>query len=82
MDDNGTETDHALIFVQYLVVLAQRDQEDQSGDVLETVIPLLTPGPLTTDIELFVSQFAGLESCLGDTSRLERLRRISWLVGV
>lgn len=51
MDENGTETYHALIFVQHLVVLAQRDQEDQSGDVLETVNPLLTLGPLTTDIE-------------------------------
>ena len=32
----------ALVLVQHLIVLAQRDEEDQGGDVLEAVNPLLS----------------------------------------
>ena len=35
----------ALVLVQHLVVLAQIDQEHQSGDILETMNPLLSLRP-------------------------------------
>ena len=67
----GLGTYDTLIFIQHLVVLAQTDQEYQSGDILETVDPLLTFRPLTTNIEQLVCEFADLESRLGDTCRLD-----------
>lgn len=44
-------THDALVFVKHLVVLAEGHQEHQSGDVLETVDPLLSLGTLSTDVE-------------------------------
>ena len=31
---------HALILVQHLIILAERNQEDEGSDILETVYPL------------------------------------------
>ena len=67
----GTGAYDTLIFVQHLVVLAQTDQEHQSGDIFEAVNPLLTFRPLTTDVEQLIRQFADFEGRLGDTSGLD-----------
>lgn len=69
--DSRVRTYDALIFIQHLVVFAQTDQEDQSGDILKTVDPLLALRPLATDIEQLVREFANFESRLSDTSRLD-----------
>ena len=45
------ETYHTLVLVQHLIVLAQGDQEDECGDVFETVDPLFTLGTLATYVE-------------------------------
>lgn len=64
-------TVHGLIFKQQLVVFGNGDQEEDGGDILEAVNPLLSLGTLTTDIEHAVGQVANDESCLSDTSRLD-----------
>ena len=64
------QTYDRLVFVQHLVVLGQGDEENEGGDVLETVNPLLPLGALTTDVEELVCQFTDLECRLGDTGRL------------
>lgn len=60
-----------LIFKEQLVVLGNGDQEQNRGDVLEAVDPLLTFGSLTTNIEHTVGQVANDESSLGDTGGLD-----------
>lgn len=40
-----------LVFMQYLVVFAHRDAEDDRSDVLKTMDPLLSLGSLTADIK-------------------------------
>jgi hypothetical protein len=60
-----------LIFEQQLVVLRDGDQEENGGDVLEAVDPLLSLRSLTTDVEHAVGQVANDEGGLGDTSRLD-----------
>lgn len=64
-------TIYALILVEHLVILAERDQEHQRGYVLEAVDPLLSLTPLPTNIEELVRQLAHTEVCLGNTSRLD-----------
>ena len=60
-----------LIFEKQLVVLGNGDQEENGGDILEAVNPLLTLGSLTTDVEHTVGQIANNEGGLGDTGGLD-----------
>lgn len=60
-----------LVLEQQLVVLGDGDQEEDGGDVLEAVDPLLTLGTLTTDVEHAVGQIANDEGGLGDTGGLD-----------
>lgn len=39
------------VFVQHLVVFGEGDEEDEGGDVFETVDPFLTFGSLTADVK-------------------------------
>lgn len=41
----------ATLFQQYLVVLAERDAEDDGGHILKTVYPFLPLASLAADIE-------------------------------
>ena len=52
------ETYHAFIRVQYLILLAQADQERKRRNILN---PLLLLASLTTDIMQFIRQLADLE---------------------
>ena len=52
------ETYHAFILVQYLILLAQADQERKRRNILD---PLLLLASLTTDIMQFIRQLADLE---------------------
>lgn len=61
----------SLILEQQLVVLGDGDQEENGGDVLEAVNPLLTLGSLATDVEHAVGQIANDEGGLGDTGSLD-----------
>ena len=54
----GRGTYHTLVLVQHLVVLAQRHEEHQRRDVLETVDPLLSLRALSADVEDLVRQLA------------------------
>ena len=60
-----------LVFEEQLVVLGDGDQEEDGGDVLEAVNPLLSLGSLTTDVEHAVCQVADDECGLGDTGGLD-----------
>jgi|SRR6267142_623445 len=64
-------TYHTLIFVQHLIILAERDQEDEGSDILEAVDPLLPLASLTTDVEKLIRKLANLESGLSDACRLD-----------
>lgn len=60
-----------LIFEQQLIVLGDGDEEEDGGNVLEAVNPLLSLGSLTTDIEHSVGEVTDDEGGLGDTSGLD-----------
>lgn len=60
-----------LIFEKELVVFGDGDKEENGGDILEAVNPLLTFGTLTTDVEHAVSEVANDEGGLGDTGGLD-----------
>lgn len=60
-----------LVLEQQLVVFGDGDEEEDGGDVLEAVYPLLTLRSLTTDIEHAVGKIADDEGGFGDTSRLD-----------
>lgn len=60
-----------LVLEQQLVVLGDGDKEENGGNVLEAVYPLLTLRSLTTDIKHAVSKIADDEGGFGDTSRLD-----------
>ena len=64
-------TVYGLVLEQQLVVLGNGDQEQNGGDVLEAVNPLLTLGSLTADVEHPVGQIADDECGLGDTGGLD-----------
>lgn len=64
-------TYHALILVQHLIILAERNQEDESSDILETVYPLLPFASLTTDVKKLVRKLADLEGSLSYACRLD-----------
>lgn len=63
--------DQLTILVKHLVVLGDGDEEDDGGDVLETVDPLFTLGALSSNVEHAVLELSNLEVGLGDTSRLD-----------
>lgn len=60
-----------LIFEKQLIVLGDGDKEENGGDVLEAVNPLLTFGTLATHIEHAVGKISDDESCFSDTSGLD-----------
>jgi len=60
-----------LVLEQQLVVLGDGHQEQNGGDVLEAVNPLLTLRTLTTHVEHPVRQIADDEGGLGDTGSLD-----------
>jgi len=59
-----------LVLEKQLVVFGDGDQEQDGGDILEAVNPLLSLGSLTTDIEHAVGQIANDEGSLGNTGGL------------
>ena len=64
-------TYHTLIFVQHLIVLAERDEKDEGCNILETVDPLLSLRTLSSDVEHAVCKISNDESGLGDTGGLD-----------
>lgn len=70
-----------LVFEQKLVVLGDGDQEQDGGDVLEAVDPLLSLRSLTTDVEHAVGQVADDEGSLGDTGGLDTRAQDVLVVG-
>ena len=60
-----------LVLEQQLIVLGDGDQEEDGGDVLEAVDPLLSLRSLATDVEHAVGQVANDECRLGDTGGLD-----------
>lgn len=60
-----------LIFEQKLVVLGNGDEEEDGGDILETVDPLFSLRTLSSDIEHAVCKISNDESGLGDTGGLD-----------
>ena len=60
-----------LVLKQQLVVFGNGNQEQNGGDVLEAVNPLLSLGSLTTNVEHTVGEIADDESSLGDTGSLD-----------
>lgn len=74
-----------LIFKQKLVVLGNGDKEENGGDVLEAVNPLLSLRTLTTDVEHAVGQVTNDECRLGNTScldtRAENILIIGHIIG-
>lgn len=64
-------TVHGLVFEEQLVVLGDGDQEENGGNILEAVNPLLTLGTLTTNVEHAVCQVSDDECGLGDTGGLD-----------
>lgn len=59
-----------LVFEEKLIVFGDGDQEEDGGDILETMDPLLTLRTLSTDIEHPVCEFADDECGLSNTGRL------------
>jgi hypothetical protein len=47
----GIETYAILVFYKALIVTADRNEEEKAVDVLEAVNPLLSFGPLATNVE-------------------------------
>lgn len=64
-------TVYSLVFEKKLVVLGDGDEEEDGGDVLETVDPLLALGTLSSDVEHAVGELANDEGCLSDTGGLD-----------
>lgn len=54
-----------------LIVFADGDEEEDDSDVFETMDPFLSFGTLTTDVEHSVGEVLDVESCFGDTRRLD-----------
>ena len=59
-----------LVLEQKLVILRYGNQEEDSGDILEAVNPLLSLGSLSTDIEHTVCKVSNDEGSFGDTGGL------------
>ena len=61
----------SLIFEQKLVVLGNGNKEEDGGDVLEAVDPLLSLRTLSSDIKHSVCKVSNDECGLGNTSGLD-----------
>lgn len=61
----------ALVLVQRLVVLGDRDEEENRSYVLEAVNPLFPLGPLSPDVKELVLELSDLEVGFGDACRLD-----------
>jgi hypothetical protein len=61
---------HGLVFKEKLIVLRDGDQEENGGDILEAMDPLLTLRTLSTDIEHPVCELADDEGGLCNTGGL------------
>lgn len=61
----------SLVLEEELIVLGDGDEEENSGDVLEAVNPLLTLRALSTDVKHSVCKLANNESGLSDTGGLD-----------
>ena len=59
-----------LIFKEQLIVFRNSDQEEDSGDVLEAMDPLLPLRTLATDVEHAIREVSDDKSGLRDTSSL------------
>ena len=59
-----------FVFEQQLVILGDGDEEQDGGDILEAMYPLLSFRSLATDIEHAVCEVANDKGGLCDTSRL------------
>jgi len=64
-----------------LVVFRDGDEEEDSGDILETVDPLLSFRTLTTDVKHAVGKVANDESSFGDTGSLDTRAKHVLVVG-
>lgn len=60
-----------LVFEEQLIVLGDGNEEQNGGDVLEAVNPLLALGSLTTNVEHAVCEVTNNECGLGDTGGLD-----------
>jgi hypothetical protein len=61
----------SLIFEEELVVLGDGDKEENGGDILEAVNPLLTFGTLSTNVKHAVGEVTNDEGGFGDTRGLD-----------
>lgn len=60
-----------LVLEEELIVLGDGDEEEDCGDVLEAMDPLLPLRALSTDVEHAICQVANDEGRLGDTRGLD-----------
>ena len=60
-----------LIFEEQLIIFGDGDQEENCGDILEAVNPLLAFRSLTTNIKHAVGEIADDKGSLSDTSSLD-----------
>ena len=70
-----------LVFEEQLIVLGDGDQEQDGGDVLEAVYPLLSFRSLTTHIEHAVCEVADNEGGFGDTGSLDTRSKNVLVIG-
>lgn len=70
-----------LIFEKELIVLGNGNQEEDGGDILKAMNPLLSFGTLSTHIEHAVCEVANDERRLGDTSGLDTRSEDILIVG-
>lgn len=70
-----------FIFEKQLIVLGNGDQEENGGDVLEAVDPLLAFATLSTDVEHTVRKIANNESRFRNTGRLDTRSQNILVVG-
>lgn len=61
----------SLVFEKELIVFGDGDKEENGGDVLEAMNPLLSLRSLTTNVEHSVGQVTNDESSFSDTSCLD-----------
>ena len=70
-----------LVFEEELVVFGNGDEEEDGGDILKAVYPLLPLRSLTSDIEHAVCKLADDESSLSDASGLHSRSEYVLVVG-
>ena len=75
-----------FVFEEELVVFGNCDKEEDGGDILKAVYPLLPLRSLTSDVEHAVCELADDESSLSDASGLHSrskhilvVREVVWL---